>query len=469
MDKLSIEREVAGVRTALEKAQVRDEMLNYSLAYLLFLKRFIDQRQWSRDDDSESCPACRRLSGFSWERLSRAEDPASEVREAFAAIEDLVKPLEGLSKFNALVYSLESATRAKMATGAIFTALSAIDLGSVTPAEMVAVFQRVLDVPVRHAASGTTPAPVRELIAALIGNEPVRSIYDPAVGTASLIGAVADRMRGGHTGPTLFGQELAIDLVNLAKIRAFLGEHAFEFRPGNTLLESKLTSAGKVYDLVVAHPPFGRIESGVTSDREFEKFDLAGAPTYEAAFLRHTIKSMSHKGRAAIVVPTGLLSRSADHAVREELVRDGLLDAVLSLPPFLFSGTDIAASVLLLRGSARGERRGVVFVDLGTRIEGQKTRPTLSEAGIAAAAAAVRNRTNEPGFSVVASEQNIIGSDYGLSVGQYVERIEDDAVSLSESLALFSEAISRRNEAERKAITLLSGLSDGKGSSSKEQ
>jgi hypothetical protein len=468
MDKLSIEREVAGIRTALEKAQVRDEMLNYSLAYLLFLKRFIDQRQWHRDDDLHLVTS-RRLSDFSWERVARAEDPASEIREVFAAIEDLVRPLEGLSKFNALVYSLESATRAKMATGAIFYAISALDLGSVTPAEMVAVFQRVLDVPVRHAASGTTPAPVRELIATLMGNEPVRSIYDPAVGTASLIGAVADRLRAGATGPTLFGQEIGIDLVNLAKIRAFLGEHAFDFRPGNTLLESKLTGDGKVYDLVVAHPPFGRIESEVTSDREFEKFDLAGAPTYEAAFLRHAIKSMSNKGHAAIVVPTGLLSRSADRSVREELVRDGLLDAVLSLPPFLFSGTDIAASVLLLRGSAIRERRGVVFVDLGTRIEGQKTRPTLSESGIADAAAAVRNRTNEVGFSGVAPEQNIEECDFDFSVGRYVRRLEEDAISLAENVARFSEAINRRSEAERKAIALLAALSDRKNSTKKEQ
>ena len=470
MNKDVLNRGIGALRFALEKALVRDDAVNRCVAMLLFLKRLTDLAHHPRSGTSfipaEHPRLIRKLANVSWEDMGLVDDPAAAIHSVLENVETAIGVLRGLSSFNTLVYSLHAATRAKVTVEPVFSAISAISLQELSDSDMIVVFQDVLDAPSRHAAGATTPPSVRELIARLFANEAVENVYDPAAGTGLLIGEVCDRLRGNWSTPMLFGQELVVDLVNLAKIRAFLSRCEFDFRAGDTLLDPEPAGKGRQFDLVVAHPPFGKIEPQVVADSKFQKFKFDATPTYEVAFLQHVIATMSEVGRAAVVVPTGVLFRSMDRNLREALVKDGILDAVISLPPFLFTGTDIAASILLLRGPERGDSRDVLFVDLAMSIEGQKTHPTLNEAGIAGAINAVTNRTTVPGFSGSATEANMAACDFDLSVARYVRRLEPKSASLKENLRLFSEALARRNQVEKKALALVTELSGQRAQSS---
>jgi hypothetical protein len=463
MNKDALERGIGALRAALEKALVRDEAVNRCAAMLLFLKRLTDLAHHPRSGTSfvtaEYPALLRKLAHISWETMAQVDDPAAEVHSMLEEVETAVKPLLGLSRFNTLVYSLHAAARAKVTVQPVFSAVAAISLEELSDPDMISVFQDALDAPSRHAASATTPTTIRELIARLFANETSSNIYDPAAGTGLLIGEVCDRMRINWATPMLFGQELAIDLVNLARIRAFLSRCQFDFRAGDTLLDPEFAGDGRRFDLVVAHPPFGKIDPQIAANPRFAKYKFSATATYEVAFLQHVIESMSDVGRAAVVVPTGVLSRSIDRNLREGIVRAHRLDAVIGLPPFLFTGTDIAASILLLRGPESGKSKDVVFVDLGTSIAGQKTRPILSDAGIAGAIMAVTNRATKPSFSSTATERDLAVGDYDLSVTRYVRRLEPTCASLEDNLQLFSEAQARRNKAENKAMALLAPFS----------
>jgi hypothetical protein len=466
MNKDTMHSGITYLRTALEKALVREDDVSRSLAMLLFLKRLTDLADHSRSGTSfipaEFPRVVPKLANTQWLSFGQGGDPAPLVRSLLEKVEAAIPLLSGVSNMNALVYSLHEASKAKVNFEPVFTAVIALPLGKLSDSEMIRVFQDALDAPSRHAASATTPASVRELVGRLFATEIVHSIYDPALGTGSLITDVADRVRGNWTTPALFGQEVVVDVLQLARIRAFLSKCPFQFRPDDTLLETQTPGYANGYSLVVAHPPFGKIPPTIVNDPRFTALASAGVTTYEIAFLQHVIGNMSDAGRAAVVVPSGVLSRSADRELREHLVTTGILHAVVGLPPFLFSGTDIPASILVLRSKEIVDSNDVVFVDLGGSIVGPKTAPTISATGIAAAVRAVGARNSQPGFSSVATAATLADSDFDLSVGLYVRPLRPEGPSLSDSLLRFADAVAVRNDAENKALALLNQRSRGK-------
>jgi hypothetical protein len=461
MNNVPFESEVADLRTALEKALVRGDAVNHATAWFLFLKRLTDiahsPEQVASFISTRHPSLLRKIASVSWNQVEKAEDPAAAIRDVLETVEEGVESLRGLSRFNTLVYSLNAAVRAEVSLEPVFSALNAISLETVSDMEMVAIVERTLDAPSWHAVNATTPATVRLLVSRLVSNESFDSAYDPAIGTAVLVAEICDAARQRGASPELFGQELATDLVNLAKIRAFLGGYQFDFRDGDTLLNPEFAKERRRFDLVVAHPPFGKIVGAKVP--RLNRSDLTMATTYEAAFLQHVVSSMSDRGRGVVIVPTGLLTRATDRDLRQKLVQGGTLDAVINLPPFLFTGTDIAASILILKGPQRVDSHDVVFVDLSASIEGQKTRPTLTEVGMAAAISAVIDRVPTPGVSAVSTKQAISELDYDLSVSRHVRRVEPEGASLAECARLYSEAVARRNETEGRALGLLASLS----------
>jgi hypothetical protein len=132
------------------------------------------------------------------------------VRSLLETVEVAIPALAEVSKANTLVYSLRESPRAKASLETVFKAVAALRLEVLSDPDMLSVYQEALDAPSRHAANATTPASVRNLIARLFANESVDNVYDPTVGTGSLIADVADRVRRNWTTPALYGQELTV-------------------------------------------------------------------------------------------------------------------------------------------------------------------------------------------------------------------------------------------------------------------
>lgn len=219
-----------------------------------------------------------------------------------------------------------------------------------------------------------TPSEVSRIMAKVIGISPANSkasttAYDPTCGSGSLLLKVAAEA-GKHI--TLEGQEKDVTTAGLARMNMIL--HDFptaNILPGNTLFDPKFKDHEhlRTYDYVVANPPFSdkNWSTGLIPDKDaFERFTWGVPPKKQGdyAYLLHISRSMKSTGKAACILPHGVLFRgNAEGVIREKLVRSGYLKAIIGLPANLFYGTGIPACIVVLDKTNAAMRRGVFMTD----------------------------------------------------------------------------------------------------------
>lgn len=232
-----------------------------------------------------------------------------------------------------------------------------------------------------------TPSEVSRVIAKVIGISPSNSkasttAYDPTCGSGSLLLKVAAEA-GKHI--TLEGQEMDVTTAGLARMNMIL--HDFptaNILQGNTLANPKFKDGEslRTYDYVVANPPFSNKtwSVGLTPEADpYQRFSWGIPPAKQGdyAFLLHIIRSMKANGKAACILPHGVLFRgNAEATIREQLVRSGILKGIIGLPANLFYGTGIPACILVLDKENASARKGVFMIDAskGFIKDGNKNR-----------------------------------------------------------------------------------------------
>src|SRR5687767_12671849 len=219
-----------------------------------------------------------------------------------------------------------------------------------------------------------TPAEVSRVIARVIGISPENTkasttAYDPTCGSGSLLLKLASQA-GKHI--TLEGQEKDVTTAGLARMNMIL--HDFptaNILPGNTLAAPKFKDGEKLrtYDYVVANPPFSdkTWSTGLTpSNDPFQRFAWGEPPAKQGdyAYLLHIIRSMRSTAKGACILPHGVLFRgNAEAAIRQQLVRSGILKGIIGLPANLFYGTGIPACIVVLDKENAAARKGVFMID----------------------------------------------------------------------------------------------------------
>ncbi|OQW66142.1 MAG: type I restriction endonuclease subunit M [Nitrospira sp. ST-bin5] len=236
-----------------------------------------------------------------------------------------------------------------------------------------------------------TPSEVSRIIAKAIGISPANSkaattAYDPTCGSGSLLLKVAAEA-GKHI--TLEGQEKDVTTAGLARMNMIL--HDFptaNVLSGNTLFDPKFKDGEQLrtYDYVVANPPFSdkTWSTGLTLGEsgkgdKYERFTWGVPPKKQGdyAYLLHIIRSMKSTGKAACILPHGVLFRgNAEAVIRQQLVRSGYLKAIIGLPANLFYGTGIPACIVVLDKDNATARKGIFMIDAskGFKKDGPKNR-----------------------------------------------------------------------------------------------
>ena len=286
-----------------------------------------------------------------------------------------------------------------------------------------------------------TPAAVSDIIAGIVDAQPGERIYDPTIGSGSLVIDAAEQV--GSNDFAVYGQEANRMTWALAKMNMFLhGIDGAVIKQGDTIGEPKLKEGDALmkFDVVVANPPFSLKDWGKAEAKE-DKWDrfARGVPAKnrgDYAFLLHMIHSAREStGRVASVVPHGVLFRSgAEGRIRKKLIQENLLDAVIGLPEGLFFGTGIPAAIIVFRRD-RTERGvdDVLFIDASEHYRDETGQNVLRKKDVDRIVAAYQAREDEDEFAHIAGPDELAEHDYNLNIPRYVDTFEpEDLVDLDE-------------------------------------
>ena len=282
-----------------------------------------------------------------------------------------------------------------------------------------------------------TPAKVSELVAELVQPRPGERISDPACGSGSLLIKCANHIqKGGSRDVALYGQEINGSTWALAKMNMFLhGVDGARLEWGDTIRNPKLLEDDQLmrFEVVVANPPFSLDKWGaddVASDR-YHRFARGLPPKSKGdfAFISHMIETTSlTDGRVGVVVvvPHGVLFRgSSEGKIRQGLIDENLLDAVVGLPSNLFFGTGIPAAILVFRRNKQDDT--VIFIDASREFQDGKNQNRLRDEDIAKIAKTYRERQSVDKYAHLATLGDIRTNDYNLNIPRYVDTFEEEA------------------------------------------
>jgi type I restriction enzyme M protein len=277
-----------------------------------------------------------------------------------------------------------------------------------------------------------TPAEVSRVIAQVIGISPANTrsattAYDPTCGSGSLLLKVAAEA-GKHI--TLEGQEMDVTTAGLARMNMIL--HNFptaSILSGNTLADPKFKDGDQLrtYDYVVANPPFSvkTWSTGLTpSNDPYQRFTWGEPPAKQGdyAFLLHIVRSLKSNGKAACILPHGVLFRgNVEGTIRAKLVASKYLKAIIGLPANLFYGTGIPACILVLDKENAAARTGIFMIDAsnGFMKDGPKNR--LRERDIHRIVDVFTHAEEQAGYSRHVPFDEIVKNEFNLNLPRYID------------------------------------------------
>jgi len=283
-----------------------------------------------------------------------------------------------------------------------------------------------------------TPKEVGWLIAHLIEPKPGEEVYDYACGSAGLLVKcelrLLQREKAVRRPLKLYGQELTGSSFAIARMNMVLHDMEGEIVRGNTMTNPKFLDGARLrrFDVVVANPMWNQdnIEPAIYESDPHERFATGYAPASSAdwAWVQHTVASLNHHGRAAVVLDTGAASRgsggqgeSKEKTIRRALIENDWIEGVVLLPENLFYNTTAAGIIMLLNRDKPGNRRGRVVL-INATAEFAKGRPKnfLTDTAIAKIARAFHEATGIEHFAKVITTKELAERDYNLSPSLYI-------------------------------------------------
>jgi type I restriction enzyme M protein len=276
-----------------------------------------------------------------------------------------------------------------------------------------------------------TPAEVATLLAKLLQPKPGNTICDPACGSGSLLIRVAKEV--GSNDFSLFGQESNGSTWSLCRMNMSL--HNMDnarIEWCNTLTSPKLIEDDKLmrFNIVVANPPFSLDKWGAeTADMDpYRRFWRGTPPKSKAdyAFISHMIEiALEDEGKVGVIVPHGVLFRGgAEGKIRQRLIEENLLEAVIGLPVNLFFGTTIPAAILIFNKGK--DTTDILFVDASREFEGGKNQNRLRAQDIEKIVRIFQEFRTVEKYAYRATLSEIRENDFNLNIPRYVDTFEEE-------------------------------------------
>lgn len=309
-----------------------------------------------------------------------------------------------------------------------------------------------------------TPRSVVSLLIRILDPKDGESVYDPACGSGGMLVETINTVRE-HHGDTrtlrLYGQEVNLTTSAIARMNLFLHDiEDFRIVRGDTLRSPGLRDAdGRIsrFDVVVANPPFSLANWGADSWAADAR-SFCGVPPAkngDFAWIQHMVASMDpHAGRVGVVMPHGVLFRGgAEAKIRECLLENDRLEAVIGLPANLFYSTSIPACLLIFRANKAPERKAhVLFVDGSARFNKGRNQNHMSPVDTQAILDAYVSGDDPDGDGGAQVRlvplAEIEANGWDLNIGRYIRTSSGEELDLDAALQAYQMARARRITSE---------------------
>jgi type I restriction enzyme M protein len=284
----------------------------------------------------------------------------------------------------------------------------------------------------------TSPSVV-ELLVRLLDPQVGMRLCDPTCGTGRLLTSCAryvaqqQRISLQQLSPAmlaLHGQEINLRIWALCRINLLLHDLSqARIEKGDVLRDPRLVEGGRLlqYDRVIADPPFGvKLHDPALADHDpYFRFRFGPLPrvTADYAFLQHALTTLTPQGKAGLVMTPGVLFRSGrERVIREHLLENDVLEALVFLPEKLRSNSAVPSVVLLFNMAKPVERRErVLLIHAAHAYEAKRgRRNVLRPEDIDRIVTAYRAFQDTPPWSAIVPLEQIRANDYNLSLSLYL-------------------------------------------------
>ena len=285
-----------------------------------------------------------------------------------------------------------------------------------------------------------TPGEVATLLAKLLQARPGDRICDPSCGSGSLLIRVAKEV--GSDNFALYGQESNGSTWALCRMNMFLHEmDNARVEWCNTITSPRLVEGDRLmrFNVVVANPPFSLDKWGQdhAENDPYNRFWRGIPPKSKGdyAFISHMIETaFEGEGRVGVIVPHGVLFRGgAEGKIRQKLVEDNTLEAVIGLPANLFFGTGIPAAIVVFNKArmawreAKTDRESrVLFIDASREYQDDKNQNRLRPGDIDKIVEVFAAFQAVDKYAYVATFEEIAENEFNLNIPRYVDTFEPE-------------------------------------------
>jgi len=315
-----------------------------------------------------------------------------------------------------------------------------------------------------------TPQEVSELLARItvVGKTTVNKVYDPACGSGSLLLKFAKVLGKDNVRQGFFGQEVNLTTYNLARINMFLHDvnyEKFDIAHGDTLMDPAHWD-DEPFEAIVSNPPYSINWEGdnnpllINDPRYAPAGVLAPKSKADLAFTMHMLSWLAINGTAAIVEFPGVLYRGgAEKKIRQYLIDNNYIDAVIQLPPDLFFGTTIATCIVVIKKSKKDN--AVLFIDASAEFTHIGNKNKLTNSHLQKILDAYVARQDADHFARLVPSAEIAENGYIISVASFVEEKDTrQAVDITTLNFEIAGIVARQSKLREQIDAIVADLED---------
>jgi type I restriction enzyme M protein len=281
-----------------------------------------------------------------------------------------------------------------------------------------------------------TPAEVVRLLVQLVKPRAGHEIYDPTVGSGGFLIQSHQYVEEQGEDPNdlaLYGQDSNGTVWSICIMNMILHNVTrFTIENGDTLEDPLILDDDQIrkFDRVLANPPFSQNYSraALKFPSRFQEWCPETGKKADLMFVQHMLASLKADGHMATIMPHGVLGRGGkEKLIREILIRDDVIEAIISLPPGLFYGTGIPACALVLNKNKPDQLRGkVLFINADREYGESKNQIKLRPEDIEKIDFVFTQKLDLPRYSRLVAVREIAEThDYNLNVRRYVDNTPD--------------------------------------------